>query len=105
MVSIERDGRVASSAKPPNDLGTVPPDELRALESAINSTDFAAIRRHPFTGTCPTAYHAGEEYIFWFGTPTGGEQIATCQFDVDSGSPLFVAVSAALAPFAHFPPG
>jgi hypothetical protein len=101
-VSIERDGRVHLAAKPPNDLGTLPPAQLAALDAAIGTTDFIALRSHPFTGQCPTAAD-GQEVVFEFGTPSGVERIATCEVDVDFGSPLFLAVAAALALFVSLP--
>jgi len=55
-IIIERDGRIHEAAKPPNDIGTVPPGALAALDAAIGTTDFAALRSHPFTGECPTAF-------------------------------------------------
>ena len=75
---VERDGRVHEAAKPPNDVGVVPPTELAALGDAIRTTDFAQLRSHPFTGTCPTAYD-GQELVFEFGAPAGIERIATCE--------------------------
>jgi hypothetical protein len=101
-VTLERDGRVHQAAKPPNDLGVVPPAHLAALDAAIKATDFAALRSHPFTGECPTA-HDGQEIIFAFGTPDGVERISTCEVAVDFGQPLFVAVSTALGPFVPLP--
>ena len=101
-VTLERDGRVHAAAKPPNDLGVVPPADLAALDAAIGATDFAALRSHPFTGECPTAYD-GQEIIFAFGTPDGVERISTCEFEVDFGQPLFAAVSTALGPFVPLP--
>lgn len=101
-VTIERDGRVHSAAKPPNDLGTVPPDQLAALDSAIRLTDFAVLKSRPFTGQCPTAYD-GQELIFEFGAPGGPQRISTCEVEVDYGSPLFVAVATALGPFVQLP--
>jgi len=97
-VFVERDGSVHQAAKPPNDLGVVPPAALAALEAAIRTTDFASLKSHPFTGQCPTAFD-GQEIIFEFETPAGVQRISTCEVDIDLGSPLFVAVSAALAPF------
>jgi hypothetical protein len=102
FITVERDGRVHVAAKPPNDLGTVPADQLAALDTAIRTTDFAALRSHPFTGECPTAFD-GQELIFEFGAPGGPQRIATCEVAVDYGSPLFVAVSAALGPFIPLP--
>ena len=101
-VLLERDGRVHLAAKPPNDLGTVPPATLAVLEAAITMADFAALRSHPFTGQCPTAYD-GQEIVFGFGAPGGVERIATCEVAVDFSQPLFVAVSAALGPFVPLP--
>ena len=101
-VVIERDGRVHQAAKPPNDLGIVPPAALAALDAAIRTTDFAAIRSHPFTGECPTAFD-GQEIVFEFGAPGGVQRIATCEVEVDFGSPLFVAVSTALGPILPLP--
>jgi hypothetical protein len=101
-VTLERDGRVHAAAKPPNDLGVVPPADLAALDAAIRATDFAALRSHPFTGECPTAYD-GQEIIFAFGTPDGVERISTCEVAVDFGQPLFVAVSIALGRFIPLP--
>ena len=101
-IVIERDGRVHQVAKPPNDLGIVPPVALAALDAAIRTTDFTALRSHPFTGQCPTAFD-GQEIVFEFGAPSGVERVATCEVDVDFGSPLFLAVSTALGPFARLP--
>jgi hypothetical protein len=99
---LERDGRVHLAAKPPNDLGTVPPATLAALDAAIRSTDFVALKSHPFTGQCPTDFD-GQETVYEFGAPDGVQTIATCEVAVDFGSPLFVAVAAALGPFIPLP--
>jgi hypothetical protein len=99
---VERDGRVHISAKPPNDIGVVPADALAALDAAIRATDFAALRSHPFTGQCPTAFD-GQELVFTFGAPSGLERISSCEVAIDYGSPLFVAVSTAIGPFVSVP--
>ncbi len=101
-IVVERNGRVHQAAKPPNDLGTVPPAALAALDAATRTTDFTALRSVPFTGECPTAYD-GQEIVFEFGAPGGIERIATCEVDVNFGLPLFVAVSTALGPFVMLP--
>lgn len=101
-VVIERDGSVHSAAKPPNDLGVLSDDQLQALDAAIKITDFAILKNRPFTGECPTAFD-GQEFVFEFGAPTGTERIATCEVEVDYGSPLFLAVGAALAAFMPLP--
>lgn len=101
-IYLDRDGRVHQAAKPPNDLGFVPAVALAALDAAISSTDFAALRSHPFTGQCPTASD-GQEHVFDFASPGGVQRIATCETAVDLGSPLFVALSTALGPFVSLP--
>jgi hypothetical protein len=100
--TVERDGRVHISAKPPNDVGVVPAGALAALDAAIRTTDFAALRSHPFTGQCPTAFD-GQELIFTFGASSGLERISSCEVAIDYGSPLFVAVSTAIGPFVSVP--
>jgi hypothetical protein len=99
---LERNGRVHLAAKPPNELGVVPPAQLAGLAAAIASTDFTALRSRPFTGECPTAFD-GQEIVFEFGAPGGVERISTCEVQVDFGLPVFVAVSAALGPFIPLP--
>ena len=101
-ITIERDGRVHLAANPPDDLGTVPADQLAALDSAIKLTDFAALGRRPFAGECPMAFD-GQEVIYVFWAPTGTERIASCETAIDPGSPLFVAVAAALGSLALVP--
>lgn len=101
-IFVERDGRVHQAAKPPNDLGVVPADALAALDESIRSADFAAIRSHPFTGQCPTAVD-GAEVVFEFGAPGMVERIASCEVEIDYGSPLFVAVANAVGPFVALP--
>jgi len=101
-VVIERDGRVHAAAKPPNDLGRVPPTVLQTLGALIATTDFSIVRARPFRGDCPTAYD-GQEHVFEFGTPGGIERIATCEVVVDYRHPLFVAVATALGPYLRLP--
>jgi hypothetical protein len=101
-IFVERDGRVHGATKPPNDLGTVAPDALAVLDAAIRATDFTALRSHPFTGQCPTAFD-GQEIVFTFGAPGGVQRIASCEVDIDWGQPLFVAASTALGPFVALP--
>ncbi len=100
--SSSRDGRVHSAAKPPNDLGTVPPEQVAAIDAAIRLTDFEALKSHPFTGECPIAFD-GQEIVFEFSTPTGPERLASCEVEIDYGLPLFVAVANALGPFVPLP--
>jgi hypothetical protein len=102
MVTLERDGRVHSAEKPPNDLGVVPADAMAALTAAVQSTDYVALKAHPFTGECPVNVD-GQELIFTFAVGTGTERVASCEVDIDRGSPLFVAVGTALGPWIAIP--
>ncbi len=101
-ITLERDGTVHAATKPPNTLGTVPPDQLRTLSTLIATTDFSIIKARPFTGQCPTAFD-GQEIVFGFAAPSGPQRIATCEVEVDFGLPLFVALSTALGPFIPIP--
>jgi len=93
---IERDGRLRQTAPEDVLLGQMPPDVLTALDVAVTSTDFGAIRAQPFTGECPVNFD-GQEVIYEFGAPGGVERIASCETEVDPSDPLFRAVDAALA--------
>jgi hypothetical protein len=95
-IVIERDGTVHSAAKPPNELGTVPADLLTALDAAIKTTDFDAVRSVAFDGECPTTYD-GQEVIYEFGAPGGVERVASCETRIDPAHPVFAAVTVALA--------
>jgi hypothetical protein len=101
-IMLDRDGRVRLAAKPPNELGRVPVAQVAAIEALIRTTDFAALRSHPFSGLCPTAAD-GQELVFEFSAPSGTERIATCEVQVDFSLPLFAAVSAALGSYIALP--
>jgi hypothetical protein len=101
-VIVERDGRVRSTAKPPNDLGVVTPQGMSALNAAITATDFAALKSKPFTGECPIAFD-GQELVFEFTTLTGVQRLASCEVDIDWGHPLFIAVAVALGEWIPLP--
>ena len=101
-VILERDGRVHAAAKPPNDLGQVGAQAMAALTSAIQATDWAALRAHPFIGECPTAFD-GQELIFEFSVGTGTQRIASCETAIDWGHPLFVALGVALGQWVAVP--
>jgi hypothetical protein len=95
-IAIEPDGRVHATAPERTDLGTLPRATLEALVTEIEKADFAELKSHPFTGTCPVAFD-GQETVYTFTTGFGPERIASCEFVVEPTSPLFVAVSAAVA--------
>ena len=101
-VILERDGRVHAGAKPPNDLGRVPAEAMAALTAAVNQTDYAALKSHPFTGECPVNFD-GQELIFEFNLGTTTQRIASCEVDIDWGHPLFVALGVALGEWIPLP--
>lgn len=101
-VILDRDGRVHSAAKPPNELGHVPAEAMATLTTAIAATDYAALKAHPFTGECPVAFD-GQEHIFEFAVGTGTQRIASCEVDIDWGHPLLAAVGVALGQWVPLP--
>lgn len=101
-VILDRDGRVHSAAKPPNDLGHVSAETMATLTAVVGATDYASIRAHPFTGQCPVAFD-GQELVFEFGVGAGTQRIASCEVDIDWGHPLFVGVGAALGEWIPLP--
>lgn len=101
-VLLERDGRVHSAAKPPNDLGVVTAATMSTLSVAIAATDFSILKAKPFTGQCPTAFD-GQELVFEFATIGGTQRVASCEVDIDWGHPLFIAVAAALGEWIPLP--
>lgn len=98
---IERDGRVISTGDQ-KELGRVRGEAMAALDAAIQSTDFAAVRSRPFTGTCPIAFD-GQEVVFGFSTLTGVQRIASCEVEIDWDHPLFAATAAAVGPIIGLP--
>jgi hypothetical protein len=101
-VFLDADGRVHASTKPPNNLGQVPGNVMATLTAAIAATDFVALKSHPFTGQCPVAVD-GQELIFEFAVAGGTQRIASCEVQIDWGSPLFVSLAAALAQWVPMP--
>jgi hypothetical protein len=101
-VILDRDGRVRSAAKEPNDLGVVTPENMHALNSAVAATDFATLKSKPFTGECPIAFD-GQELIFEFSTLSGTQRLASCEVEIDWGHPLFIAVAAGLGEWIPIP--
>lgn len=101
-VILDRDGLVHAAAKPPNDLGHVDAKAMAALTAAIQATDWAALKSHPFTGQCPIAFD-GQELIFEFSVGTGTQRLASCEVAIDWGNPLFVAVGVALGQWVPLP--
>lgn len=92
---IERDGRVHQTVPAEAELGRVPADVLAALDAAVRTANFDAIRAVPFTGECPTAFD-GQEWIYEFGAPGGVVRIASCETEIDPASPVFATTTAAL---------
>jgi hypothetical protein len=101
-IYVERDGRVHTAAKPPNELGKVPAEAMAALTAAVNQADYSALKAHPFTGECPVNFD-GQELIFEFSVGATTQRLASCEVDIDWGSPLFVAVGVALGEWIALP--
>ena len=101
-VVLERDGRVHDGDAPPNELGRVSGEAYTALDAAIRSTNFGAIRARPFTGECPTAFD-GQKQVFEFSVGTTTERLDSCESELDWSSPLFITMVAALGEWIQAP--
>lgn len=101
-VILDRDGRVHSAAKPPNDLGRVPAQQMATLTAAVATTDYQAVRSAPFTGECPVNFD-GQELIFEFAVGAATQRVASCDVDIPWGHPLFVAIGVALGEWILMP--
>jgi hypothetical protein len=102
IVVLDSDGRVRAASEPPIELGTVPSEDVTGLVTLIETTDFEAIRAHPFTGTCPVAFD-GQEVVYEFTTSVGVERIESCVTEVDPRHALFEAVAGILGSFISQP--
>lgn len=102
IVYLDRDGRVYSAAKPPNDLGQVPARAFATLTAAIATTDYRALRSVPFTGECPVNFD-GQELIFEFAVGNVTQRVASCEVQIPWGQPLFVALGVALGQWVPMP--
>ena len=95
VFAIETDGRVHQTEPEASEISQVTAESIDVLQTAIDSTDFEAIRSRPFLGTCPTAFD-GQELVYMIATAHGAERIASCDVEVDPQAPLFVAIHAIL---------
>lgn len=101
-VVLERDGRVHDGETPQTVFGRVPANPYAALDAAIQSTDFAVLRSKPFKGECPTAFD-GQEVIFEFSAGGTTQRLASCELEIDWGSPLFIALAGAMGEWISVP--
>ncbi|CAN5580605.1 hypothetical protein BH20CHL7_BH20CHL7_06440 [soil metagenome] len=104
QVVIERDGTVRQLVPAEAELGKLPPDALTALDAAIKTADFSAIRAVPFQGECPVNFD-GQEFVYEFGAPGGVERIASCETAIDDAHPVFAALTTAFAAVGVLPAG
>jgi hypothetical protein len=95
LITIDTDGSIHQLKPTDLVLGQVPPQLFETLRIEIDRADFPMIESRLFTDTCPTAYD-GQETIYTFHLPTGGEEIASCKVAIDPNHPLFLAVAAAI---------
>jgi len=102
--TLQRDGRILTAAKPPNEVGRADGGVMTALTAAVEAADYNTIRSRPFTGQCPTAYD-GQEIIFEFHASSGVQTIRSCEVEIDWTHPLFAATVAALSSVVEPPTG
>ena len=101
-IVLERDGRVHDGKTPQTVLGRVTPNSYAALYAAIQRADFAAMKSKPFTGECPVAFD-GQEQAFEFTVAGRTQRLASCEVDIDWGSPLFLALVGAMGEWIAIP--
>lgn len=101
-VVLERDGRVHDGKTPQTNLGRVSANAYATLDAAIQGADFATMKAKPFTGECPIAFD-GQEQIFEFSVAGGTQRLASCEVEIDWGSPLFIALAAAMGEWISIP--
>jgi len=101
-VVLERDGRVHDVETPEGNLGRVSADAYAALDAAIRTTDFAAMRAKPLIGECPIAFD-GQKQIFEFSVGGTTQRLDSCESELDWSSPLFIAMVAALGEWIQAP--
>ena len=70
---------------------TINQSDITKLNVEIQSTNFDEIKKHKFTGTCPSAYD-GQEVIYTFYTGTEVEVLSSCQYQIDGKIGVFKAV-------------
>jgi hypothetical protein len=101
-IVLERDGRVHDGETPATNVGRVSEKAYAALNAAIQTTDFAAMRAQPFTGECPVAFD-GQKQIFEFSVGGISQRLDSCESELDWSSPLFVAMVGALGEWIQAP--
>lgn len=102
LVVLERDGRVHDGKTPATNLGRISADAYAALDLAIQSADFAAMRAKPFTGECPIAFD-GQKQVFEFSVGGAIQRLDSCESELDWGSPVFIAIVGALGEWVQAP--
>lgn len=101
-VVLERDGRVHDGKTPQTVLGRVTANSYAALDVAMQSADFAAMKAKPFTGECPVNFD-GQEQIFEFSVVGGTQRLASCEVEIDWRSPPFIDLAGALGEWVSIP--
>ena len=96
LIFVETDGTVRKVSPREATLGTVPRDELVALQAAIESTDFEAIRREPWENMCLDGVPTWDSFRYDFLSGAGLQRVETCGTELDRAHPLFVALADAL---------
>jgi hypothetical protein len=97
LTVIETEGLVRiGSQGTTKELGTVPSELLDALEAAIGSTDFTALRVAPWEGECPEDGFGWQLVRYEFFVAGGQQRLSACGTEIDPDHPLFVALGDAL---------
>lgn len=85
-VNVTEDGSIQDNS---NETKKLTAEQINELKKLIATTDFAAIKKTPFTGTCPIAFD-GQEIVYTFYTESETkEEIPSCLYQVNETDPLF----------------
>lgn len=78
---ITNDGTLLFGLDELKPVGTVPPEQIAELRSAITTDVHPAMDIAPFEGTCATAVD-GVAFVFYFYGDEGMAELDSCQWDV-----------------------
>jgi hypothetical protein len=92
MIIIESNGLVRRPGSDPP-LGSLSPEILQALTSAIETTDFEKLRNEPWEDLCADGAAEPGLAMYDFFAEAGLQRVVACGTEIDRSHPLFVALA------------
>lgn len=84
-ITVDSTGVVKQDGKEMKQLNQ---SQIQELQGLIAATDFEAIKKTKFTGTCPIAFD-GQETVYTITTDTSAEELPGCKYEINAEAPLF----------------